>query len=120
MLGRKSGINRLVDSRFPPIKSGVTRTVIMLFFERMSPDDPEVFGPAVEEVVYLAGGPVKDGYRETVSLDVQDEVFAHDRQTNQTDSGFLHCIAPQNRQRARAGWATMNSHGIEDALEYAF
>ena len=57
-------------------------------------DDIFALGARLGEISGLLGRPVEHGRAEPVALDVQYEVFAHDGESDQPDSGFFHDKAP--------------------------
>ena len=54
------------------------------FLERVAPDDILPAGSLGQELVHLAHGPIENGHPVSSALDIEHEVFAHDRQSDQS------------------------------------
>ena len=55
------------------------------FRERMRADDLGALGFAAEELIHLGHGAVEDGHGEAVVVHVENEILAHDGQSDQCD-----------------------------------
>ena len=59
------------------------------FLDTVAADDVLVLGPAIDEVIDLAGGPVETSDGEALALHVKDEVFSHHCQSHQSNVCLL-------------------------------
>ena len=88
----------------------------------MGSDDFFARGATVDKFVHLGGCPVIDSYGEAVTLHVQDQIFAHHRQTNQTNirSGFhrqTNDLSQETRPKQTSESAGFG-HKFEDARTF--
>ena len=63
---------------------------IRQFFQAVAADNMFTGGPPLHKGIHLFRRPVKNRDGKTLGLHIHNQVFAHDRQTDQTDICFFH------------------------------